>query len=113
MTYPLVAQFRLCHMEYRIWNMKYEMRLRFEITFLSPLPTPHSPRPIPRFLSPLPIPFPHNFDLAYALPNTLAFAVTNAFYIAQILSPSLERRSVHEGIFDTGAQKPGHCRSRR
>src|SRR4030095_10491551 len=64
--------------------------------------------------SPLPIPFLRLYDLAYAaLPNMSAFAVPNAFYIAQTLRASLERRLVHENLFDTGAQKSGHCRSRR
>src|SRR5215510_16179657 len=89
-------------------------------------------------LSPLPTPFLRAFDLACAaLPNTLAFAVPNAFYSGCIrrggsptvreglirksppsrsgyrqLRASLERRLVHENLFDTGAQKSGHWRSR-
>ena len=45
-----------------------------ESNFLAP--TPHSP---------LPTPFLSAFDLACAaLPNTLAFAVTNAFYLRKV-----------------------------
>src|SRR5262245_36255733 len=77
------------------------------------LPPPSAFR-IPHSVFPTPHSFLRPFDLAYAaLPKTFAFAVTNACYIAQTLSPSLERRLVHENLFDTGAQKPGHCRSRR